>query len=515
MTDRVSNNTPVLIGGAQRVIRELKSAEDVRSPVDLAADALRDALEDTQSPDIGPAIDTLVTLRTFIDSAAALEHPFGSSTKPPVSVAQRIGLSPSKLIYGEEGGQSPQRFINEYASAIHRGEAGVVAICSAEATAAMKAALKNGWPIDWSEDPAGEMEDRGFSPLFTDVERDHQITFPPQVYAALENAWRYRHGLSVEEHQQVMGELFAGFSEVAAQNPYAQFPVARSAEFLSSTSNDNYQLNIPYGKWLVAQDAVNQSAAVIMTSVGRARELGVPESQWVYLHGYADAKDRFLSEREDLSTSIAMKAAYQHALSMADVTVDRIQHFDIYSCFPVAVLTACEALGINWRKHSPLTVTGGLPYFGGPGNSYSLHAIAEMHKRLRDAPGEYGLVGANGGYLSKHAAGVYSTTPVPDWKPVVGNPAQNEVDSSPRITLLFPFNGRAEIESYSVVYKRSTPVIGFAICRDPETGHRVLAKVRRGDESTLEQMLSREPIGRTVEIEMEDRGAYLQFSNQG
>jgi acetyl-CoA C-acetyltransferase len=56
-------------------------------------------------------------------------------------------------------------------------------------------------------------------------------------------------------------------------------------------------------------------------------------------------------------------------------------------------------------------VTGGLPFFGGPGNNYVTHAIAEIVNRVRAAPGSYGLVTANGGPLTKQSAGLYSTTP--------------------------------------------------------------------------------------------------------
>ena len=35
------------------------------------------------------------------------------------------------------------------------------------------------------------------------------------------------------------------------------------------------------------------AAAVVMTSVAKARELGIPESKWVYLHGCA-RRDRNL-----------------------------------------------------------------------------------------------------------------------------------------------------------------------------------------------------------------------------
>lgn len=56
-------------------------------------------------------------------------------------------------------------------------------------------------------------------------------------------------------------------------------------------------------------------------------------------------------------------------------------------------------------------MTGGLPFFGGPGNNRSMRAIATMVSLLRARPGGYGLVTANGGLLSRHATGIYSTTP--------------------------------------------------------------------------------------------------------
>ena len=49
----------------------------------------------------------------------------------------------------------------------------------------------------------------------------------------------------------------------------------------------------------------------------------------------------------------------------------------------------------------------------GAGNNYAMHAIAEVASAPRAEPGSIGLVAANGGIISKHAAGVYSTTPTP------------------------------------------------------------------------------------------------------
>ena len=508
-----SNNTPILISSAQVVQREVSAPEQIQSPIALVTQAVRDALGDNCA--LGEAVDALVMTRFFSDSSKALTHPFGSSDKPPVSVANHAGLAPARMVYGPLGGQSPQSMLNEFAAAVHHGEHQAVVLCGSETAASMKQALRNQWELDWSEQPEGEMEDRGYKELWDEVEVRHHMTYPPQTYALFENAWRYKHGLSVKQHRQLMGEMFARFSDVAASNPYAQFPVSRSAEFLATPSKENYAFCEPYNKWMVAQDAVNQAAAVVLTSVGKAKQLGIDESRWVYLHGHADAEDTFISRRPDLAASGAVKATMDSALSMANKTIDDIQHMDLYSCFPIAVLAACDALGISWQdagKTQPeLTVTGGLPFFGGAGNNYSMHAIAEIYQRLVRNPGDYGLVCANGGYLTKESVGIFSTDPCSTWVPA-DESVQKLVDSESRETLLYPFTGTATIETYSLVYKKGAPAIGFCLARTTEAAKRVVAKVARGDEATLQSMIDHEPIGRGINIETGERGSYFTFA---
>ncbi|NED69845.1 acetyl-CoA acetyltransferase, partial [Streptomyces sp. SID10244] len=66
-----------------------------------------------------------------------------------------------------------------------------------------------------------------------------------------------------------------------------------------------------------------------------------------------------------------------HALDVAEIGLDDVSFVDIYSCFPIAVSNVIDPLGITGDDARGLTLTGGLPFFGGPGNNYSLHAIAE------------------------------------------------------------------------------------------------------------------------------------------
>ena len=116
-------------------------------------------------------------------------------------------------------------------------------------------------------------------------------------------------------------------------------------------------------------------------------------------------------ERQDLAHSPAAAMAARRALELAGASLADIGAFDLYSCFPIAVFNICDELGLAPDDPRRLTLTGGLPFFGGAGNNYSMHAIAEIAARVRADPGSFGLVGANGGIMSKYSVGVYSATP--------------------------------------------------------------------------------------------------------
>ena len=342
-------------------------------------------------------------------------------------------------------------------------------------------------------------------PLLNTYEITNGLGAPTQTYPAFENALRTRLGLDLLAHRHLMSEIWAPFSRVAADNPYSQFPVARSAAFLEEVSPENYQIADPYLKWHVAQDAVNMSAAVIVTTVGKARELGVDEAKWVYMHGHAQVADVLTIERPDLSRSRAMEWVLQRTLASSELTIGDMTYVDLYSCFPCAVLIASEAIGLDWRKTTP-TITGGLPFFGGPGNSYSMHAIATMVERLRADPGKYGLVLANGGFLSKEAGGVYSTTPPKAWAPVSSADLQSAIDTAPKPNLLSETTTGTVI-SYTVTYAKGAAQRAFIIAENDQG--RVLARARSGDRATLAALMDGDPIGKIWGVKHEDGVNYI------
>ncbi|WP_422266861.1 hypothetical protein, partial [Sphingorhabdus sp.] len=454
---RIHPKTPIIVGIGQCVDRRLDfDATTAPSPQSLRLIAAQNALLDSGCREaISQSIDCVVAVRTMLDSVPGVPQPFGRCEKPASTIAAALGIDRAQCKYSHVGGDQPQTLVNEMAEAICRGEVRTVLLVGAEATLAMKQAARAQTMLDWSESAAGEEIDRGLGyPLLTAYELRNGLGSPTQTYPAFEHALRMRLGRSREAHLIAMSSLWSGFSKVAAGNAYAQFPEARSAEFLAAPSAENYPVADPYLKWHVAQDAVNQGAAVILTSVGEAERLGISPEKWIFLHGYAQARDRFVTERQDLSRSKAIELVIPTALEMAGKSPSDIQYFDLYSCFPCAVFLAAEALALDAGR-VPLTVTGGLPFFGGAGNNYSMHAIVSMVEKLRADRQAYGLVLANGGFLSKEAAGIYSAQPVENWQPSTVD-LQPEIDAL-AATQLLAESCEAKVETYTVTYAKGAP----------------------------------------------------------
>ena len=498
---------PVLVGVGQFTSQWDATAgpRGAPSPLSLATEAAEAALADCGAEDAAAAIDTLAFVRIFEDSVPGDHHPHGHNTNLPGTLAREIGAAPQRLIYSSVGGQSPQSLVNEFAAAIHAGEAECVLIAGSEANKASKAARRHGVEIDWADGTEARFEDRGMGEmLLSRHEIKHGLVSPPYFYGLFENAIAAREGRTRAEHRAAMSALFEGFASVAAANPYSQFPVERSADWLATPSRENYELADPFLKWHVAQDAVNQGAAVLLMSEAKADTLGVPAGQRVYLHGAGEAGDQLLSERPRLDGSWAMDVALSRALEAAGRTAREIDLFDLYSCFPCAVFSACAALGLDPEaERRPLTVTGGLPFFGGPGNNYSLHGIASMAGRLRAAPGQVGLVLANGGWMTKEAAGVYSTA-----RPAEFRPAEPAAKPAETVAIAAaPASGT--LETFTVVHGRSGPERGIAACRTSD-GARFLAVATPEALAILLEEAS--PVGRPVTVSTEGEVNSFDFA---
>lgn len=488
----INDSTPVLIGVGQYSERLDDAGYRQLSPTDLAAEAAKVACADAQgATELASRIDAIYAIRTVADSAPApmrhLRAPFGNPNNVPAAVAKRLGATPGVQVYSPACGDEPQKLVGEICERLHAGELRLALLCGAEAASTQRAAQAAKQSLDWAEEYPCDLDDRHWNvgAMRTKYMNDQNMIMPTTVYPLLEQARRKRLGLSREDYALEMGRLMAPFSEVAQANPHASSQKQWSAEGIATVSAENRLIGDPHPISVVARDQVNQGAAVLLTTVGLARELGVPEHKWVYLHGYSALDERSVLERQDLGSSPAMALAYEQALQEAGVGIDAIRYMDIYSCFPIAVFSAIDALGLKPNDPRGLTLTGGLPFFGGPGNNYSMHALAEVVQRLRAEPGSLGLVGANGGFLSTHAVGVYSTTPKP-FKTCDSRAQQARIDALPAPALTLSPTGWASVESYTVLHDKQGPKEVIVVGRLDRTGERFVANSVAEDAEALQ-----------------------------
>jgi acetyl-CoA C-acetyltransferase len=197
----------------------------------------------------------------------------------------------------------------------------------------------------------------------------------------------------------------------------------------------------------------------------------------VFFRGAGQEKDPvYVASHPDLGASPAMAIAASTALRAAGIGIDEVTYLDLYSCFGSSVNLACDALGLKTDDQRGFTVTGGLPFAGGPGSGYMLHSAATMVDRLRADPGTFGLASGVGMHMTKHAFGIYSTTPPPA---PLGPPPPATVPHEKSIT--DTYSGSATVATYTVVHDRSgAPEWGVAVCDLPD-GSRTYGRFEEPD----------------------------------
>jgi acetyl-CoA C-acetyltransferase len=505
----IDPRAPILVGGGQITDMSGRPSSE-RSRVAFCAEAARAALTDAKpsigAEALGRKIDALAVMEFFSDISPRFASPFGRSSNPPKSVANRLNTRPRQLLYSHSGGNMPQYLVNRFAEEIARGETELALVCGAELLRSTQIARRAGLDIDWNEDPGGEPErvgDKRFG--FSDEEARHELRAAIHFYPLLENAIRGSLKRDVPTHMKAMGRLFERLAAVAKGNPLATRREGYSAGQLATISDDNRWICFPYPRLMNANAIIDQAAAVLMTSVVKAREWGIPQDRWLFLHGCADGTDTwFVSERDRLDASPAIRGCARIALDMAGKKVSDVAAFDLYSCFPSAVEVALKEIGLAEDDPRPISVTGGLPFFGGPGNNYVTHAIAEMMNVVRSKPGTFGMVTANGNYLTKHSAGLYSTEPTKGpWRRQDPKILQAELDGRPKRRVTPTPNGTGTIETYCVAYGKAAPEKGYIFGHLDDSGDRFVA-MADNDPSLLADMLAREQLGRRVSVSQQD-----------
>jgi len=491
----IDPRSPCIVG----IARETWHASPAPEPLAMWAAMARQAAEDSGAPSVLTSID-----------AVHLVHCMGwTYDDAPRRLADALAIDPRFTETSVLAGTAGQRMVNAAAERMLRGDSEVALVVGGEALQTRRKILATGGTPPWSHpapDPTRPPID--LEEWISPTEWAHDVLQPTVTFAALDSARRARTGVKPRDHAAHEGQLLARFTAVAAGNEHAWFPVRRTPEEITRVTTVNRMIASPYTKYMVAIMDVDMASALIMTTHGKADELGIPTDRRVYLRGWSFGRDAtHLAERRHLDRSPAMEIASRDALSQAGIGIDDVAHLDLYSCFASSVLFATDALGIDPLGDRELTVTGGLPYHGGPASNYTTHAIAETVNRLRGACGSYGLVSGVGMHMTKHVWAVYGSDPGP-CRPPDYDAVQRTIDREPGMEvvqqLAEPVQGR--IATATVSFDRSGAPVSALVIADLPDGVRAYA--RSADPEIISLVTTGEPVGEPVGLRPSGDGTH-------
>jgi acetyl-CoA C-acetyltransferase len=316
---------------------------------------------------------------------------------------------------------------------------------------------------------------------------------PSAYFALVESALHA--GADPTAHAQQLGALLAPFTAVAARRPgLAWFPDERTPDEIGTPSPSNRMVAQPYTKLMCSFPTVDLAAAIVVTAAGTApgpvvRPLAIT----------AASEPGPPSTRPSVSRSRALERAVEEALTIAGVDAGAVGRFDLYSCFPAAVQLATRAFGLGHEDPRPRTVTGGLPYFGGPGASYTIHALACMAEELRADPGSLGAVVGVGGMVTDFSVGLFTTE-----EGAFRTADLGEVEGGPPTRA--EGEGTAVVEAMTVLHQRDTGPVAAPVIARFDDGARIGA--RATDPAVVEDLAGTNLVGAEVRIDQRDGRAY-------
>lgn len=414
-------------------------------------------------------------------------------------LAGRLGCPDARTVVAELG-MLQSGLVHAAAADLAAGRAGVVLVTGGEARDRVIRAAKAGTEAGETAQTDDIRPDEVLAPAADVIHRleiDRRLVQAVEQYALIENAVRAHDGMSLEEHREVIAALWAACNRSAAGNPLAWNPAPMSAEELATPSPGNRPLAHPYNKWHVTQWNVDLASALVLTTVGTARSLGLDEGGWVFPVAGADSNHMVpVVGRAEPWRCPGAAIAGRTALDAAGIGPEALDHVDLYSCFPIAVRLQARELGLDDGR--PLTVGGGMAFAGGPFNNAVLQATVRSVELLAGNPGRHALVSAVSGMLTKQGMTVWSTTP-----PAAGfhhhDVTAEVADATPECPVATEDEhvGEGTVVSSTVRYDGLEPAEGLVLV-DLDAGRRGIGIIH--DREVAADMTAREWAGRRVRV---------------
>jgi acetyl-CoA C-acetyltransferase len=486
---------PVIVGVGEIVDRPKEILEGLE-PLALLEQALRRAEADSGSKLLGE-----------IGSLDIVNFLSWRYRDPEKLLSDRLGIKPKHAYYGPVGGESPIRYLHEAAQRIARGECSVAAVCGAEAQSTATKAERAGVELPWTPFAHDVPEPKRGAAFQKPMAVKLGVFRPITVYPFYEAATAAHWGQTPREAMAESGQLWSTYSNVASQNPNSWLKRRFTADEITTPTPDNRLIAWPYTKLQVANPTVNMGAAVLMTSLAKAKAAGIAEDRLVHVRGGASAEEpRDYLIRDQFFESHPQNAVLNAVVDLVGGDGKALDAIELYSCFPCVPKMARRTLGLGADVQP--TVTGGLTFFGAPLNTYMTHAACAMVRKLRGGA-RLGLLYGQGGFVTKHHALVLSRQ-APHGALAQDSSVQAEADRHRRAVPEFvtEANGKGEVESFTVIYGRNGEAEHGVVMLRTQDNARALARVPASDGATLSHLLNmnRTPVGSRGDIVMADDG---------
>ena len=479
-------STPILVGvgvAHHTPPAGVDATTELPDPIDLMAEASSAAMDDATSA-------RRAELARRIATVAVPEGNWGFGD-PGRLVADRLGLGEVRTVRVEIG--VPQHTPLRVAlQAIAAGEIDAALVVGGEAKASQLASTRAGGTAAWTEPDGAEPDERWWpsGEIMAEPEIAAGIWAPVEQYACIDVALRHAEGVGVDEHLDQIARLWHGFNEVAAGRPDSAFGEPRTEVFLRRAGPGNRPLAFPYAKWHSTQWAVDQAGAMVLCSVGLARELGIPTDRWVFPRVAIESSFSVsLTRRERMGEWPAMAVLGRAAEAHLGRPLSEVEHAEVYSCFPAAVRVQQRALGLP--VDGVPTVLGGMAFAGGPFNNFTYQATHAVVGRVREQPGTLGLVTTVSGLLTKPALAVWSAEPGPS---LVDDLAADAEAATGVREVTGTAQGSGTVASLTVTYAGDVPGGAFVVADLPD-GRRWIgtsADVELWDRACTEELVGTE-----------------------
>jgi acetyl-CoA C-acetyltransferase len=386
-----------------------------------------------------------------------------------------------------------QSLINAACKKIIDGEIRASLIVGGEARHKMIQALKEG--LTYEEMSLTENPDhyvKAKEDLYVTEEIDALGMMAVGYYAIIESAMRYKDKKSLREHENFLGNYYERFSQIASKNPHAWNHEIFTAEEIKTPSSKNQRIAYPYNKLHNSSWNVNQASALILTSDEIADKLKIPADKRVYPLISSETNHMIgVIQRPDLTAPIGLKLATDYLLDEAAKNNIEPTFYELYSCFPIAVQLFAKALNIP--DNIDKTITGGMPFAGGPLNNYMLHATAQGLMKIRENNSEVALITGVSGMMTKQALAIWGKNPAMNF---VSKDVTKEAE---KLELPVPMStlasGEGKVIGCTTLYEKNQPLKAVFYAEDSQSHRLVLTSTKS---EIIKQVEEEECVGKKI-----------------